>query len=456
MTRRDSAASSRSSSSARAGRSAQGPRVRSDGKVDIFCPQCGAQYRVPEDLLDQKMTCKDCERTFFPKATGGKRAKPKDNTKAYVGFGVAAVAIVAIFVISRSGGGEAPRKAPVVVEDTSAKGGMDLRAEAVVKWAQRAGAGDVFGLKQYTDFGAIHKQLEVFPDKDYKNSSGKEREDFDLAIIAAFGKHESTRWFRELSFTSGNIIDATTNTTGGQVMLFGTPKPGDDNYIFNTRAEVVATFRLDGNDVKVTAFEVKHKPARNPKKPDPNRDSTSFKPNEVIAAREAKEITDSAGTRKVYESKPAPVPHWADATPAMREQVDKIVADIVASADPEAPGTLFNRATAQVKFNDLPLKKAVVPRILNAMYEAYGDVNGNNMKLSQLNKALVGMTGFAVNYDVRGTGDAAKDKVMRESCVRQWFAYWWRYANGEMNEFFDMRENPEDPLDENPDPAKKK
>ena len=71
-----------------------GPKVGRDGKVDVGCPQCGAQYRVAADKLDSKIECADCHRVFFAKSTAGKRVAAPDYTKAYIGFGVLAVAIV--------------------------------------------------------------------------------------------------------------------------------------------------------------------------------------------------------------------------------------------------------------------------------------------------------------------------------------------------------------------------
>jgi len=82
-----------------------------------------------------------------------------------------------------------------------------------------------------------------------------------------------------------------------------------------------------------------------------------------------------------------------------------------------------------------------VPRALNAMYELYADVNSNAMKLSQLDRALRGWTGGAYNFELMGTGDAQKDKALRESCVRQWFAHWWRYSSGDFSEFLEEKED---------------
>lgn len=146
------------------------------------------------------------------------------------------------------------------------------------------------------------------------------------------------------------------------------------------------------------------------------------------------------------------MPHWEKATPEQQKMADEVVADIIRSADNSAPGPLFNQAT--MKIQTMADKQATVPRVLNAMYELYADVNANNMKLSQLNRALVAWTGYAVNYQVEAGADPAKDKAQRESCVRQWFAFWWRY-HGDLSEFFDARENLDEPLEDPKAPKKK-
>ena len=85
-------------------------------------------------------------------------------------------------------------------------------------------------------------------------------------------------------------------------------------------------------------------------------------------------------------------------------------------------------------------KKAAVPRVLNAMFEAYDDVIGNHQKLIQLDRALYQWTGYAVNYPAAPSGNVENDTKRRQSCIRQWFAHWYRYHNN-LDAFFDSREN---------------
>lgn len=434
MTRRRTSASRSSTSRPATGRSAgsRTPRARTDGKVDASCPQCGTMYRLTADALDDKMECVECHRVFFPKTTVGKRVQAQDHTKTYMILGGVAVVLVVVFAVMASGGKE-PAKAPRVEAPRQPvyTPGNHPRTAQVVKWAQAMGSDNRLVIQTHNDVAALKAKLGVSGD--------------DNALFAAIQSHDATRFLRELQCESGSLEGDASMTAGtGKAVVYVTPKPGTDDWKKNTRGELLVSFRMDGEQIKVTDWETRMAPVRNPAKGDPSR---TFTPNADIAKPEMVDFVDSTGTaRKKTESPPSALPHWQEATPEMREKADKVVADILASADPAAPGGLFTRAVLSVK--TLEDRKAAVPRILNAMFELYGDVNANNLKLSQLDRALTTITGKITSYPVENSGDSAKDKEKRESSVRQWFAFWWRYSNGDLSEFLDLRENLDEPLEE--------
>ncbi len=387
------------------------------------CPQCAAQYRIAGDKLDTKIECSECHRVFFAKTTVGKRVQAPDNTKVYVGFGIGALALIGMFVMMSGGGKEKPKPAPApVVKAPKYSVGDHPRAQMLLKWAQAVAADSRLILQTHADLPALGKAMGLAnPDTD--------------AVLQALQTHDMTRYLREMQCDSAALAsDADMASPTGKGMLYVSAKPGDDTYDKKFRGELEVSFHMDGEQVRVSGLTTKLEPVR--KKPDPNK--ATFVPNKDIAKPAEIEITDSAGTRKVKESKPAAVPHWSKATPEQQKKADDTVALILASADPEAPGNLFNKATLPIQTIDD--KKAVVPRVLNAMFELYADVNTNNMKLSQLDRALRGWTGGAHNFELAGTGDAAKDKALRESCVRQWFAFWWRYSSGDLSDFINLSE----------------
>lgn len=415
----------------------RGPKVRTDGKVDASCPQCGTKYRVAEAALDQKLECGECHRVFFPKTTAGKRVKAPDHSKTYMIFGGVGLGIVVLFAVM-SGGSPPPKQPPKAptVQRVVHTPSDNPRSHQLIKWGQAIGTDNRLVLESHSDLAAIAKQVGV---DDARNRD---------AVFAALQSHDSTRYLRELDCTDARLADEAMieSPAGGKATVSVTPKAGTDDYRKNTRGEFEVTFRMEGEQVKVTGWKLLMPPARNPNKPDPSL--KTFVPNKDIAAAKTVEISDSAGTRKVMESEPAPVPHWDKASPELRAKADQVVADVLRSADDNAPGSLFNRAIRSM--STLDERKAVVPRALNAMYELYGDVNGNVMKISQLDRALREWTGGAHNFELEGTGDPEKDKKLRQSCIRQWFAFWWRYSSGDLGEFLEKEESLQPPPPKNP------
>ena len=402
------------------------------------CPQCAAQYRIAADKLDSKIECGECHRVFFAKTTAGKRVKPPDNTKVYVGFGVGLVAIIGIFVLSSSSQKEAPKPPPApVVAQKQVSLGDNPRTAQLVKWARAVGENSLLILQTHSDLPAIGKQL------------GLAATDND-SVIKELQTHDGARLLRDMVCDSATLLtEADLTGSSGKAMLYVTPKPGDDTYKKNTRGELETTFRMDGEQIKVTGWTIALPPVR--MKSEPSKGS--YVPNKHIERAQEVTVTDSAGTRKVMESKPTALPHWEKATPEQQKMADEVVAQVLQSAEPDAPGYLLTRATLRPKTDED--RKAVVPRLLNAMYECYSDVNANNMRLSQLNRAVVAIVGFGVNYQVEGSSDPAKDKAERESSVRQWFAFWYKFSN-DFSKWRETEENLDRPTGESKDTAPKK
>jgi hypothetical protein len=379
-------------------------------------------------MLEQKIECADCHRVFFAKTTAGRRVQKPDYTKAYVGFGIGIVVIIGSFV-ALGGGDDEPiqRKKPVAEAPKTPQynRGTHPRAGELAKWAQAFANNNQLILNTHSDRRALAKQLEVELDRADPN-----------AFTNTLQQHPAAELLRLMECSSGELdSDEDMSGASGSGKVYLTPKPGDDRFKRNTNGIFSLTFTMEGETPKVTSFTMIREPVYAAGK-DPK--IKRYEVNENIAESESVTITDSGGTRTVQESKPGPMAHSEGATPQQREMADKCVADIITSADDNAPGGLFNRAT--LKISELPDKQAVIPRVLNAMFERYEDPNAHNMELSQLNRAMANWTGFAVNYQVRSSGDAAKDKTERQSCIRQWFAFWRRYHK-DLSEWIDDSED---------------
>ena len=388
--------------------------------------------------MEAKIQCGDCQRTFFPKSVVGKRPKAKDYTKVYVGFGAAVVFIVGtLALMGRSP--EAPPPRPTATADNAARQleiDRSARQEQAMRWARAVAASDMTTLRNYSDLGEVAKTLGVDA-----ALTGEAREQ---AILAALQKHEATRLFTEMECVSADVpVDAVKNGSGSVTFYFGA-KPGDKVYDKTAGAQVASAWRMDGSQMRLGAFVLSVKPILRGRRP--GDEAKTFTPSAEIAKPKAAETTRGDKTVKVTESDPVAISHLADTPEPLRQKIDKLVQDVIASADPESPGQLWGRATAELK----KIGKPAMPRLINALHDLYPDVQGNNQKISQVTRSLLDLTGMAFAYDVRGTGDASKDKAARESVIRQWFAWWWRYANDDFEAAIDKGD---DLLD---DPAKPK
>jgi predicted Zn finger-like uncharacterized protein len=228
--------------------------VRSDGKIDVFCPQCGAQYRVQEDDLEAKITCTECHRTFFGKAGVGRRA-PKDHSKTYLLFGAVAVLIIGSFIALNSRGDKdqpTTTAAPEAQKPAAANLTRNPRIDAVLAWAKNIATKNEFSLRRSTDFPAMQKQLGI-GGRDWSLTRGAEREDLEKAVIAALFTSESTRYLRELEANGGSLLsEASLKESTGKARIYATPMFADKNYDSMSNATYEVTFRMEGNEVKVT------------------------------------------------------------------------------------------------------------------------------------------------------------------------------------------------------------
>lgn len=86
--------------------------VRSDGKIDVFCPNCTQQFRIAPENLDAKITCSQCTRTFFAMTTAGKRPVPKDYSKVYFAIAAGVLLVIVSLVLMKKGSGEKPVDVP--------------------------------------------------------------------------------------------------------------------------------------------------------------------------------------------------------------------------------------------------------------------------------------------------------------------------------------------------------
>src|SRR5262249_36649416 len=137
-------------------RTAAAPRIGPDGKVDIFCPNCGTRYRLAEAALDSKVECSVCTDRFEPRQTVGKFASGKDHRGVYALFGLGALVIVGGLILLSNSEPMRPiehsqQQSPEAASLNSLERERARRRDQVVKWGQKIAAGETFVIREYSD-----------------------------------------------------------------------------------------------------------------------------------------------------------------------------------------------------------------------------------------------------------------------------------------------------------------
>ncbi|MEC7584719.1 MAG: hypothetical protein VYE77_10400 [Planctomycetota bacterium] len=441
MAKRPSAGS-RSASSRRSRtrpRSGSTARARTDGKIDIYCPQCAAHYRIPETSVDSKVQCTQCKRTFFAKTTAGKRTKAPDNTKVYIGFGVGVLVFI-IGLVALSGGNDTPRREPEPQVTKTGPSPLELeqrqREEQIKRWVNYVATSDLIGIGRMSDMPALAAVLGV-PD-DLEGPA------FDNEFLKRATNDDCMRLLFEMDCTAAEAQIAEVGADSGSGTLYLAAKPGDTVYDKRAGAQLAIQWRMVNGTLQVTSCAIKVPPVIR----GPRSGGNKIRPSADVAKPEIKEINLGGEKVKVRESPPVPLGHLEGTTPAQQAKIDELVTQLIDSADPESPGYLFGRTTNAldkivIVQEDGKERKPAIPRLLNALNDLYPDVMANNDKLKQINKALLQLTGMEFAYDFRG--NQPSKKPARVSTIRQWFAWWWRYANDTHTEAIDQVEDLDKP-----------
>lgn len=414
----------------------QRKRDERDGKTTVACPQCGAQYRVPAEQMDQQLHCKHCPRAFFPNAVG-RRAPRSNNATPFIMGGAILVFMIAVAVImSSGGGGETQTTNTGAAPKTLALGTSNPRVGDCGRWAAALAAADTFQLAGLTDGAAVGAKLGV------ARVDGSTL-DQQNAVVAGLLASPETELIRQCKFDSGLVDKQWADASRGEVRLFLSllPEHEDKYYRFPGQVEVAVKFVFENDRARVTDWDYIRKPTVKPPKGD------VYIVHEQIGVAKDVEREFAGVKRTVREAELVPLPHVEGTPPEIQREVDDLVVKLV---DIDAPGAQSNQAIRRLK----AIGKPAVPRLLNQMVAIKLDSQDNVLRLRRIAMALEDLTGqrFGFNPALKQEVAAASDDESRMSALRQWYGWW---ADNHWRKDFDYAIDKEDTLEIKEDEAAK-
>ena len=437
MARTPSALSRRRGLKSRTGaRATTTPKPARDGKVNIFCPQCGAEYRIPHNAVDQRVQCRHCHRLFSPRATFGARRRPQVGAATFIWSGVGIIALIGLGVLIKSIGTRQPAARPVATPRAVDIGWSNPRIAAIRRWINAVAAGESFGIETGADLAELQEFLAIPSERRFRSAFPEERKELTAKILDALATTEQTLVFREFEMTSGQLGDQSmAESSTGKAILYFEPR---DPRVRGT-ATVSIDFRMDGRTPLVTRWEVLSAPEIATATPE----GTTRDADPGDAAETHPEISEPqsvkallSGSRvTINESELVPLDHLPDTPQELRTEIDTLIATLL---DIDGPGALANRAIDRLD----DIGRPAIPRLLNQFQALAADLDGNNFKLTRIDRALRVMTGRAFGYNP-GTHLVQIEKIteQRISALKQWYAWWFKYHDRDYAAIIDKQES---------------
>lgn len=419
----------RSSRAGAAASSGPGPKQGRDGKYEVACPQCSTVYKMPEQMLEAKFTCRNCSRAFFPKSTGGRRtAKARQSdTKPFIIGGVLLLGLIVVGVVisnlsssDKNANAGARRQLP----PPPPLGEANPRVKAGIDWLVACANNDSFRFANTADLEAMKARFGAWPERSWPSIQNREYIDLAKAILAAMAEDEDAKPLLAIDApTSGSIPEAEALAEAGRVKVFWNMSK-QEAYV-DDRGDLLLDYRMIDGAPKITSYMWAPKPRGRKIKSQVSASGVGPAHEEI----EAPTIVEREVGGQVHEIAESPIialDHLEDTPAELRTEIDALVEQMLDHSD----GRNFNRAVDRLK----KIGRPAIPRLLNKINDLKGDLDGNNIQLSQVVRCLRAMTGSAFAYPVANSPlDPAPKKTEAErlSSLRAWFAFWYSYHAGD-------------------------
>lgn len=425
-----------------------------DGKYPVSCPRCAARYNVPEEYLDQVVTCKQCKSAFTPRQSLGVARRPGKGAGAgggllKLGF-IALPFVLLVIIYNIATTKEETKAAPLPEKPTLSQSHpafrvlstflsavenrqaliIDINLHWAKFWQEKGAKSDewsLLGNEAQQRFKASFTEELLKQNKAFK--AGMTREERRAlrarpALLADVFVEHSMKDHR----LGGAAIELADDVKELDIPIdiYHKERPTLGH------ATVTGHVVKIGNDWKVAGWELSQLP---PVKL-PKRKKMRHK---YIKPPKWEDVVVKGKKYKQYQTDIVPLPHLEDTPPPLRKEIDRLID--VCYTESENPKEAILASTRLIEIG-----KQAVPRILNSFYEHKGttrtEVEGMNILIKAYNNITGGNIAFLPDLDPNAVfGGSHKDReVLLKTAYAHWYFTYWKKEE-------DMRGDTDEELD---------
>lgn len=407
-----------------------------DGRYQVVCPKCSAAYRVPEDFLDERMTCKSCKSVFTPRTVLSKVRRPrKKDYSGLVAAGVGAVLLVVALIVINSVQGvekKKPATQPFVAS-------LDMLHPAWMAWERFCDA------MQSKDQIALLSALDI--EAYYKHKAGKKTKPYDRleeSEIKAWKDQEAEslftdpQWLMLREFKPSGLNTYPDTPKDVQKLEFESMMaPGDDRWKGYGIIEVVTAITKAGL-WKVRSFKI----VKEPRQKAVAKPKGKFGYHKKLGKGKMTTVTDSTGKAVTVRTiDPQPLEHLEDTPKPLRKEIDQL---LEALKDPNLPARRLIDTRRRLEQIGAP----AIPRILTQFYETRTEgVSGSTLQdnlnfinlLTRILRTVTMHSGFGFAPAREEGGALGISDKMRQIALKGWFGWYSSFGWKRDNAYYDKK-----------------
>jgi len=376
---------------------------------------------VPEDYLDQRLTCKSCKSVFTPRTVLTKPRRPKKRDySGLVAAGVGAVLLIGALIAYNLLKGE-EKKPEVAAPQVET---LNMGHPAWLAWARFCDAvssKDQIGLLDSLDVEDYYTRTAGKKAKVFDRLDREDRRAWEEKEIGALFSDPKWQMLREFEASSPNTYPVTPKGVS-DLQFESIMKPRDGDWQGDGKIQVHMIKNKAGL-WKVRSFETITQP-RMKQIADSNRKVGYHK---KLGRGKMETVKDSTGrTFKVRVVEPQPLDHLEDTPAALRVEIDKLLETL---KDPNLPG----RKLLDTRQRLVKIGSPAIPRILTQFYETRtGGVTGTALQdninflnvLTRILRTVSMHDGFGFSPMRGEDGALGLTDAERTRALKAWFGWY--------------------------------